>query len=331
MEAAKTITFGQVESLYDRAGFLYPEKRAALSLQWSEIEDTWTKMLTSSNGIFRFKFRTKSEKLSSSICIVQYCDRTWMIQHAVGVHDSGGVLGNLLDVSQWAADYSQCDYVRFLYRPTNKWPSRIFGQLTPKLREGSFENHVYHYYTGTVTQTIPLISRAGFTIEYLEPTAYEIFELAAKQHHSALLIDAKGLRVSDISMAYASHKYALAGLTRQRDFLLAKQDGQIVGYSLLDYSSLGINLSLLLNAFTPVMFTDDPLAERNLVAASVNHYLDKGRHFVVALSESDRQLAFKDAGLSSTKQYAEMIISTESNFSRAVGHFREYYQGIGAR
>jgi hypothetical protein len=331
VEAQKNLTFEQVESLYARAGFLYPEKKAALSPHWSEVQDTWQKMLASEDGIFRFHFRSKSEVPSSSICIVQYCDRTWMIQHAVGVHDPSGVLGNLLEVSQWAADNPRCDYVRFLYRPTNKWPSLIFGQLTPKLRDGSYENHVYHYYTGTVTETIPLIPRSGFTIEYLEPRAYETFERSLKEHHSDLLIDAKGLRVSDISMAYASRKYALAGLTRQRDILLAKQDGRIVGYSLLDYSSLGINLSFLLNAFTPVMFSDDPLAERNLVAASTNHYVSKGRQFVVALSESDRQLPFNDAGLSTAKQYAEMIIATEGNFSRAIGHFREYYRGMGAR
>ncbi|MBI4961747.1 MAG: hypothetical protein HY913_00585 [Desulfomonile tiedjei] len=331
MEPTRTITFDQVESLYERARFLYAEKKAALAPYWPEIQETWTKLLASEDGIFRFNYKSKADSLSSSICIAQYCDRTWMIQHAVGVHDPGGVLGNLLDVCQWAVDNPRCDHVRFLYRPTNKWPNLIFGQLMPKLREGSYEHHVYHYYTGNLTQAIPLNSRAGLSIEYLEPAEYKNFEFAAEKHHSSLLIDSKGLRASDISMQYASRKYALVGLTRQREILVARQDGQIIGYSAMDCSSLGINLSFLLNAFTPTMFTEDPVAEQNLVAGSVNHYLAKGRRFVVGLSESDNQISFTNAGLNTTKQYAEMIIATEGNFARAVEHFRDYYQGIGVR
>jgi hypothetical protein len=328
METTESITFEQVESLYERARFIYPEKKTALSPHWREIQDTWRKMLSSSNGIFRFYYRTRSGELSSSICIVQYCDRTWMIEHAVGVHDPGGVLGNLLEVSQWAADNNQCAYVRFLYRPTNRWPSRIFGQLMPKLRPGSYENHVYHYYTGTVSRRVPLIRRAGLTIDYLKPADYASFQLMLERHHSALLMDAKGLRCRDLPLAYASGKYALAGLTREREILLEKQEDRIIGYSLLEFSSLGINLSFLLNAFTPVVFAEDSVAEHNLVAASINHYLNKGRCFVVGLSESDHQAPFTNAGLSSMKQYAEMLISTEANFSGAVTHFRDYYRGI---
>jgi hypothetical protein len=331
MEATQPLTFDQVESLYERAGFLYPEKKAALEPFWAEIRHTWRKLLNSPNGIFRFNYRTRGDRPSSSICTAQYCDRTWMIQHAVGVHDSGGVLGNLLDVCGWALENPRCDYVRFLYRPTNRWPSLIFGQLTPKLREGSFENHLYHYYTGTITEAVPLCPRPGLTIEYLEPAAYESFEFAAAKHHSSVLIDAKGLRAGSIPIGYASLKYEMAGLTRQREILVASQDGRVIGYSLMEYSSLGINLSFLLNAFTTTMFTKKPEAEQNLVAASMNHYRSKGRRFVVALTESEDQGPFRNAGLNTTKQYAEMIIATEGNFARAVEHFKNYYRGIGGR
>jgi hypothetical protein len=325
MEGTKFITFERVEALYQRARFMYPEKKAALSPYWREIKDTWSKMLDSSNGIFHFTYRMKSGELSSSICIVQYCDGTWMIQHAVGVHDTGGVFGNLLDVCDWAANHCQCKYIRFLYRPSNPWPSRIFGQLMPKLRPCSYENRCNHYYAGTVSRPFTLIQRTGLIVDSLQPSDAPSFERTLAMHHSAVLMDAKGLRSPDISLAYTSRQYALAGLTRERMVLIAKQDNEIIGYSLLEFSSLGINLSFLLNAFTPVMFTTDSVAMYNLVAASINYYFARGRRFVVGLSPSDDRAPFAATGLESTKQYAEMVISTDSNFSRAVSHFRDYY------
>lgn len=56
------------------------------------------------------------------------------------------------------------------------WPSLVFGQLTPQLQDGSYESHVYNYYTGRVNPDDQSFNLAGRRVSYLKPEDYEWFE-----------------------------------------------------------------------------------------------------------------------------------------------------------
>ncbi|MFC1836256.1 hypothetical protein ACFL2Q_16310, partial [Thermodesulfobacteriota bacterium] len=325
------MTFHDVFRLYENAGFIYPEKKQALKPYLAEIEVTWNRLLSCSNDVFHYECSAKNGSQSSSICMAQYADRTWLVQHAVGVHDPRGVLGNLVGIAQWVDSHPCCDFVRFLYRPTNKWPKFIFGSLMRKLPEECYEYQVYDYHTGTFAPGILLPTVNGAKIDYLSYHDFAEFERLLQGHHSDLDLDSKSLRESEMRLPATADKYAAAGLIRERDVLVATEGSEIVGYSLLDYSSLGINYSFLFNAFTVKMLRDDPALERDLVAASVNHYLARGRSTVVALSGGGNESSFERNGLKRRKQYAELTIAKAGCFSVTVDHFGDYYRRVGGR
>ncbi|MFC1836274.1 hypothetical protein ACFL2Q_16400 [Thermodesulfobacteriota bacterium] len=141
---------------------------------------------------------------------------------------------------------------------------------------------------------------------------------------------AGGIRCN-ISTHHAANKYAAAGLIRERHVLAATRGSEIVGYSLLDYSSLGINYSFLFNAFTLQMYREDPAIERDLAAASVNHYLARGRSTVVALSAGGNEESFEQNGLELRKKYAELTIARAGCFSVNVDHFSNFYNRVGEK
>jgi hypothetical protein len=325
MNAEGRMTFEQVVALYEDAGFMYSQKKALLEPYWEEISATWEKLLNAENGIFRFFHKKKNGILSSSVCSTRYCNRTWLIQHAASSKDPSGLLENMLEATHWASDNPFCEYARILYRPTNRWPRRILGTLTSCLKKDSWENHVYDYYTGSFESDMAFRDRRGLAIEYLESPNYQKLEAQLSEHHSPLMIGSKGLRAGEISILETTNDYSEEGLIRERTILVARQYDQIVGYSLLELSSIGINLSLLLNSFTPTMLIPDPIAEENLIVASINHYLSRGRRFAVALCENGSQSIFGNLGMKTTKQYAELTIACEGNLAATIDHLRECY------
>jgi len=151
MGSEKTTKLDRVQSPCETARLVSSEEKAALAPFWEEIRDTWAKLVHAPESIVLFAHKTNAVGPSSSTCMARYCDRTWMIHQNVGEHDPGGILENILEVSRWAAENPQCDYVRFLYRAANQWPSLILGQLTAKLREGSHESHVFLMSVSTIS------------------------------------------------------------------------------------------------------------------------------------------------------------------------------------
>lgn len=296
-----------------------------------DVADTWEKLLSSSNGVFRYLWNARGSRQSSSLCAAQYCDGTWMLQHAVGDHDPTGVLRNLVDMAVWATTYPQCRFVRFLYRPTNRWPKLIFGGLMDKLDERSYETHLYSYHTGEFQEQIKPDSVSGTRVEYLRQDEYEAFERRLNDVHSPLMIDSKGLRSHEIDLENTSARYASLGLTRKRDVIVARSGGRIIGYSILDFSSPGINFSFLFNAFLATMFEEDLAAARILAAASINHYLRHGRSYVFALAAPGMEDACESMGMTCRKQYAELTVSCDNTLGPAVSHFREYYGWLKRR
>ena len=319
------LTFGDVVELYTKSRFIYEQKRELLAPYWDEISATWKNLLKSGLDLFQMHYQSKDGAPSSSICRILFCDQTWMVQHAVSLKDPAGLLTNMLNAVDWAASSQICDYVRILYRPNNPWPRNVFGTIAPSLIGNSSEYHVFDYYTGKFKEPVSSITDKGLTVEYLQENDFMSFSDGLRHGHSDLFVRSKGLNAPDLGMQKTATRFAQSGLERGRSILIAKRDGRIVGYSLLEYASLGINLSLLLNAFSIRMFADDVLAEQNLLAFSINHYIQKGRDLVVGLSENSNRSVYAGFGLQSAKQYEELTFSAGPNLALVIQHLKECY------
>ncbi|MFH1116444.1 MAG: hypothetical protein V1792_21225 [Pseudomonadota bacterium] len=323
------VTFGEVLHLYEAAGFLYDAKKRRLAPYLIEIRDTWNKLLTCPNDVFHYLHTARNSAQSSSLCIAQYWERTWMLQHAVSLHDPRGILRNLMGAALWADQNPCCDYVRFLYRPENRWPRRFFGSLMTKLPHDSYETRLYGYYVGRPACRCEGGPEEGVSVDYLSQDTAPELHACLVGRCTDLYMDSKGLRPDRVLSGSVGEAYSSAGLVRNRSVLVARRGGDIVGYSLLDYASLGINLSFLFNAFLLSMTAQDEAAESKLVEASINHYVERGRSMVVGLTENGTETVFNKAGLQKQKEYCELTIKTEHNLLQSLDCIRDYYASIG--
>jgi hypothetical protein len=173
------------------------------------------------------------------------------------------------------------------------------------LEPETFDHHVYGYYTGEFRERVEIDS---------DPE---------------IVVESKGLTRDGLRLDSARTKFAEAGLSRDRDILVARGRGRVLGYSILDYTSLGASLSFFFNAFYLSMFEDHDAAERMLAAASINHYLDKGRPFAVGLSSVGNDAVLESVGLRRHKEYAEMTMSKPAA-ATTMDHFKAYYSRVQA-
>ena len=97
---------------------------------------------------------------------------------------------------------------------------------------------------------------------------------------------------------------SIADYVREGRLLVAERDGRVVGFALLEVSSLGLNFSELTNAFTVHLLEEDEDAHRALVVAAQRRYAEIGRSHCVALAEGEHLLAFEEAGFARVKDYA---------------------------
>ena len=97
------------------------------------------------------------------------------------------------------------------------------------------------------------------------------------------------------------------GLKRERSCLAAKQGGRLIAFALLENSSLGINLSGLLNTFS--VYTVHPEGEtardarRRLIDAVLTCYRSWGTHVAICLTDQEDVRDYIDAGFRKEKEY----------------------------
>lgn len=97
------------------------------------------------------------------------------------------------------------------------------------------------------------------------------------------------------------------GLKRERSCLVAKQGGTLVAFALLEDSSVGINLSGLMNFFTLYTIRPDlPVAtdaRRALLDATMDSYRSWKTRVAICLTEEEDLEDYLDAGFRKEKEY----------------------------
>jgi hypothetical protein len=100
--------------------------------------------------------------------------------------------------------------------------------------------------------------------------------------------------------------YQPLGLTRRRETLVARRDGRLAAFALLEVSSVGANFSDLTSAFRMHPVLSDPEAVTALAARARLRYAAAGRRFAVGLAEQLDEPAWAAAGFVKVKEYCCM-------------------------
>ena len=166
------------------------------------------------------------------------------------------------------------DYVICYYRPSNKFPSRIFGGATKSInnqKESSIDRFAYYHYQNTARHMTALPRGWKFSTSRSE----DLQELEDFYEHSSggLMLEALDMKAHNFGRDSLAAQYHRVGLTRERHFYSLKKNGNLKAIITAVISDVGLNLSDLTNCIK--VFALDPKGLAPDVINTISSYLSR--------------------------------------------------------
>jgi hypothetical protein len=186
--------------------------------------------------------------------------KTWLAQHLVvrsGYHRHTQISQALVNLSfDYAESLGDVEFLRGLWRTSNRWPSRVFGTVTSKLlRPG--ESHLGSF--NPMRRTVGPTPRA-VTATTRDATEADLAALLDTLRLTCDPVFLKGhdLLEGELHFESLAPRYRAAGLHRRRVVGVAVRGGKPVGWAVLERMSPGLFWAEWYNAFR--LFLAEPSA-----------------------------------------------------------------------
>lgn len=186
--------------------------------------------------------------------------KTWLAQHLVvrsGYHRQTQISQALVNLSfDYAEALGDLEYLRGLWRTSNRWPSRVFGTVTSKLlRPG--ESHL--------TSFNPMRRAVGLTpapasLSTRDATGEDLADLLDFLRGTCDPVFLKGhdLVEGELHFETLGARYRAAGLTRGRVTGVGRRGSTVVGWAVLERMSPGLFWAEWYSGFR--LFVAQPMA-----------------------------------------------------------------------
>jgi hypothetical protein len=192
--------------------------------------------------------------------------------------------------------------MRTWFRPTNRFPARTFGRFA-RLQ---FDPHRcdLRTYAYLVAPTRGSPSPTQPDVQVTNATAADWAEI---RRHLVAIGQTASLAAEDLcdapDLSEAAVPFREIGLERRREALVARRDGRLAGFALLEIASLGLNFSELTNAFRLYPACDDAAVVAALATRARERYRELGRHLAIGLTEAPGREGWTAAGFAEVRSY----------------------------
>jgi hypothetical protein len=262
----------QIFALYERTGFLYPEKAARLRPHLGLVLKNWSKMLRAGESLLYILTAGDETNGMASLAVWRTVPHGWMSQHLVSDNNpfasravmlaaaAGKILRGTDDAQNW-------------FRPENRFPARVFGSMVSTIGESlcSVQRHSYFALPRTLR-----LSNSG----RIRAVAYD------RSHKQALSVIASATRgnvyiagedlLGDVELQSVNELYRSVGLRRTRSVWLAYQGtrSEPIGAAIAYRGPMGINFSYLENRCDLLIHPTTPTVELpNVISALLSAIL----------------------------------------------------------
>jgi hypothetical protein len=236
----------EIFALYERSGFLYPEKAARLLPHLGQVRENWRRMLRAGDSLLYVLTAGDKKKGLASIAVWRTTHYGWTSQHLVSENNpiasravmlAGTAASILKDIDESHQNW---------FRPENRFPSRVFGSMVQTIGQSlaSVQRHMYF----ALPRSASLRSGGKVRIIPYDPSHEEALSLIASVARGRIYVDAEQL-LSDPELTDVSNLYREVGLRRTRRIWLAYREykdeplGAVIAYR----GPLGLNFSYIEN------------------------------------------------------------------------------------
>jgi len=232
------------------SGFLYPSKYLSLQTHKDEFCRTYRKLYQDSPSIARHFFFRDKGRIFGHMSMLRFYPDSWLIQHHAASRDGYGAAGvSVLDeAGRFTNDFhlhpgARMDYLMCYYRPENRFPARVFGNVAKDIADPKGSSvDIFGYLR---LPAPPEGAPGGFQLFPARPEDFRELRRWYEARSGGLTLDALALTKSDGSDAELSGEYRREGFRRDRQVYSLRCGGALAAVIQVTVSDLGLNLSSL--------------------------------------------------------------------------------------
>jgi hypothetical protein len=255
-------------SLYERAGFLYPDKAARLLPHLEKVKENWRRMLRAGESLLYVLTAGDQKRGRASIAVWRTAKNGWTFQHLVSENNPYASRAVMLAGSAASFLKGTAESNENWFRPENRFPSRVFGSMVKTIGESlsSVQRHMYF----ALPRKLVLRAQKGIRIVPYSPAQKEPLCAIATAARGSVYVTAEEL-LGDVEFKIVDEMYRKVGLRRTRRIWLAYRGykdepiGAVIAYR----GPLGLNFSYIENRCDLLVHPTLPDSEVSGVASSL--------------------------------------------------------------
>jgi hypothetical protein len=262
------LSVNEIFALYERTGFLYPEKAARLLPHLKQVRENWRRMLRGGDSLLYVLTSGDKKSGLASIAVWRTTHHGWTSQHLVSENNPmasravmlAGTAASILK----GVDESHQNW----FRPENRFPSRVFGSMVQTIGQSlsSVQRHMYF----ALPRNSSLSSDGKVRIVPYDRSHEDALSLIASVARGSIYVTAEQL-TTDPELTEVDELYREVGLRRTRRVWLAYRGykDEPIGAAIAYRGPLGLNFSYIENRCDVLLHPTLPEADALDVVASL--------------------------------------------------------------
>jgi hypothetical protein len=255
-------------ALYERTGFLYPDKAARLTPHIEQVRENWRRMLRGGESLLYVLTSGDEERGRASLAVWRTTHQGWISQHLVSESNPYASRAVMLAGSAASILKGVDESHQNWFRPENRFPTRVFGSMVQTIGESlsSVQRHAYFF----LSRKMSLPSGGGIRTVAYNPYHKGALTAIARAARGSIYVTAEEL-AKDVEFEAVDDLYRRVGLRRTRHVWLAYRGHreEPVGAAIVYRGPLGLNFSYLENRCDLLLYPTLPESEALGVVASL--------------------------------------------------------------
>ena len=236
----------EIFALYERTGFLYPDKAARLLPHLEQVKENWRRMLRRGESLLYVLTAGDEKHGRASIAVWRTARNGWTSQHLVSENNPYASRAVMLAGSAASFLKGVDESHQNWFRPENRFPSRVFGSMVQTIGESfsSVQRHMYF----ALPRKLALPVRKEIRVVPYSPSQKEPLCAVATAARGSVYVTAEELQ-QDVEFKAVDDMYRSVGLRRTRRAWLAYRGykDEPIGAVMAYRGPLGINFSYIEN------------------------------------------------------------------------------------
>jgi hypothetical protein len=324
-----SITVDELFDLYERTGFLYPDKAARLLPHLGQVKENWRRMFDAGESLLYVFTAGDQREGRAALAVFRTTHRGWTYQHLVSEDNPFASRAVMLAAGAAMILKGSDESAQNWFRPENRFPARVFGSMTDAI--GGSLSSVQNYAYFSLPRTLALPSDQGIRVVPYEAAHNSDLCSLAEMTSGHVYVAAEELE-TDVPLRSLDLLYRRVGLRRTRHVWLAYRQNRLVGAAIAYRGPLGLNFSFLENRCDLLLApdlteTDVQRTAAGVLRAAITAYDTFELDFVPLVTREFAMPVLLNLGAQFVRHYCQCIW-LKGGYSRSYRHVDSFYSKI---